>query len=862
MAFDPGDLLGPYEILERVGAGGMGEVWKARDSRLNRTVALKISKVEFSDRFEREARASAALNHPHICTLHDVGPNYLVMEFVEGEPLKGPLPPARAVEYAAQILDALDAAHHKGVIHRDLKPANILVSRQGVKLLDFGLAKYAGPLAETDATLTQALTGKGEIVGTLQYMSPEQLQGRDADARSDLFAFGCVFYEMLSGRRAFDGASAASVIAAIMEREPAPLEAAPPLDRLIRRCLGKDPEERFQTARDLKAALLWAVEQQPAPAPAPTGRSRWWLAAALAIVSGLACWTVARRTAVEPPAAASPIRFQIVPPHNQGFRDCRISPDGRIVAFLSGDSSGTSQLWVQRLDSLEPRLLTPAELFTFWSPDSRFIAFEQDGKLQKVNVAGGPPQTVCDAELVLGGSWNREGVIIFSGSTGGSPVLFQVNAKGGKAAALTRLDPARGETQHVHPAFLPDGRHFLYTVQSIKPEFAGIYLGSLDAPHARVRLLEDVSNAEFASDTAGADSGYILFVRGESLMAQRFDAASLRLLGEPATVEQKVIRSSIDQFAAFSASRNGILAIGSTVRGYQLTWYDRGGRKLGTVGNPGLFFYPQISPDGKTIVVDEHEARTFTPHIALYTAGRSTPVKFTFTPTLRPLWSPDGRRIAFEAMTSALYTKSSTGAENETLVLPAANIPDGSRLPCDWSRDGRLLIYSERDPKTGFDLWMLPLDGKRAPVRLLQSEFNERCGALSPDGRWIAYSSDEPGRSEIYVQPFDAGGALSGRKWQISNGGGAWPRWRRDGRELFYLSGDRRLTAVEVKADSTFQPGTAQPLFPTGIFNQDTRFDVSADGARFIVPSVTGETTAPPLVIVNWSSQLGAKAGP
>jgi hypothetical protein len=504
----------------------MGEVYKACDTRLNRTVALKVSKVEFSKRFEQEARTVAALNHPHICQLYDVGPNYLVMEFVEGEQLKGPQPLPRAVELAGQILDALAAAHKKGVIHRDLKPANILVTRQGIKLLDFGLAKHTGALKETDATLTEGLTAKGQIFGTLPYMAPEQLQGQQADARSDLFGFGCVFYEMLTGKRAFDGASAASVMAAILEREPAPLGVAPPVDRVIRKCLAKDPEERIQSALDLKTNLIWAMDELPPAAPGASKRF-WWITAALAVAAGFGGWALAHYSLQAPQIDSPVIRYTIPPPEHTIYRAGKISPDGRRLALMGVDMSGRSQLWVRKLDSLSTQLLTHGEYYPFWSPDSRFIAFGQDGKLKKIEASGGPPQTICDTDLVIGGSWNREGTIIFGDGT----AISIAPANGGMARPLTTLSIARGENSQDFPSFLPDGRHFLFTIHSRKKENTGIYLGSTDSPDARIRVLEDISNAEYAAASPTDTSGYLLFARGDVLMAQRFAADSLKLEG-------------------------------------------------------------------------------------------------------------------------------------------------------------------------------------------------------------------------------------------------------------------------------------------------------------------------------------------
>ena len=847
-----GERLGPYEVLARIGAGGMGDVWKAYDPRLKRTVALKVSKLAFSERFEREARLVASLNHPHICILYDVGPNYLVMELVEGRPIAGPLLAKQAIEYGCQILDALDCAHRKGIVHRDLKPANILVGRQGVKLLDFGLARQTVAIGEDDATVTEALTREGQIVGTLQYMAPEQLHGHKADARSDIFAFGCVLYEMLTGTRAFDGTSVASVIAAILEREPAPLAAHSRLDRIVRKCLAKAPDERFQTARDLRAVLAWSADQEPAAA-APRRRRTALAATALAVVSAAASWEIARRVTHEEKAAFVRARFAVLPPENTSLLEGRVSPDGNTFAFIGVDKAGNRQLWLRSIDSTTARPIAPAEFPPFWSPDSRFVAYGHDGKLMKVDITIGTPQPVCNAPLVIGGSWNRDQTIIFSGSTGDAPEIFSVPAQGGEPRPATKLKHLRADYQHVYPTFLPDGRHFVYTVQSAKKENGGIYVGALDQADSAVRLLPEISSAEYAP-LPGADpaTGYLLFARGDVLMAQRFATRDLRLSGEAFRVLPKVSRSLINARAGFSISSGGVLLTSTPFFGDQLTWFDRSGKRLGAVGDPGLQFYPRLSPDERTLAVDAVDAETSGLHVWLYPLDNGAPARFALIPSLRPVWYVDGSRVLFEGVDSALYVKSTAGGENETVVLESANLPNGMRLPCECSRNGRFLIYSEAAPKTGYDLWMLPLTGKAAPLPLLRSESNERCGALSPDGHWIAYASDESGRSEIYVQAFSDTG-LSGRKWQVSYFGGTSPKWRRNGRELFFIGANKTIIAVPVSLGATFQFYSPQTLFAPGIDSPDATFDVTADGQRFILPSaVSFRSAEPPGVVLNW----------
>jgi hypothetical protein len=600
MPLTAGERLGPYEILAPTGAGGMGEVWKARDTRLDRVVAIKVSKEKFSERFEREARAVAALNHPHICTLHDVGPNYLVMEYVEGAPLKGPLPLEKAIEYAGQILDALDSAHQKGIIHRDLKPANILVTKQGIKLLDFGLAKQAVPLKEMDPT--RVLTEQGQIVGTLRYISPEQLEGKEADARSDLFAFGCVLYEMLSGKCAFDGLSAASVIAGILEREPAPLELAPPLERVIKTCLAKDPDQRFQNVRDLKRDLLWAME----PVATTAQPRRWWIATAAAtLLIGciLGAWAVSHFH-----QAASDervLRLQILPPEGGrfifGFRNggIALSPDGRTASFVAS-VGGKNGLWIRPLDGTTARLVveSPGIMFPFWSPDSKSIGFFAGGKLQRVELAGGSPIMICDARGVSpGASWSSDGHIIFA--TLATDGLIQVPASGGTPSTIQNA--SRGESFQLSPQVLPGGR-VLYWSRGDKGENTGIFTASLARTTDAVRLLTSDTNALYAPGGDGKD--YLLWLRAGTLLAQEFDARTLKLAGEPRPIADTV--SQVGLYAPqmnVAVSASGQLLYSAANISGQFTWLDRAGKQMGLVGEPGEYAAFRLSPDGNRIAM-------------------------------------------------------------------------------------------------------------------------------------------------------------------------------------------------------------------------------------------------------------------
>jgi Tol biopolymer transport system component/predicted Ser/Thr protein kinase len=870
MPLAAGTKLGPYEILSPIGAGGMGEVWKARDTRLDRIVAIKVSNEQFSERFEHEARAVAALNHPHICQLYDIGPDYLVMEMVEGAPLRGPLPIEKAVDYAAQILDALDAAHQKGIIHRDLKPANILVTKQGIKLLDFGLAKQKGALAESDETLTRAMTQRGEILGTLQYMSPEQLQGKETDTRSDLFSFGCVLYEMLTGKRAFEGSSAASVIAAILDREPAPLgpEGAPalPLERIVRRSLAKDPEQRFQTARDLKAALVWAMEQ-PAPAAAvkPVRRWRWIAAAALVIGISLGGWAVShfRQT----PADERSLRLQITPPEGGRFAfgnsvgGIALSPDGRTAAFVAS-GNGKNGLWVRPLDGTAARLLpgTEGAAYPFWSPDGKSIAFFTAVKLRRVELMGGSPLAICDAFAARGGAWSSDGQIVFGRSTSG---LFRVPASGGTPLPLTTLDA--GEVSHRWPQVLPGGR-FLYWVRSDKEENTGIYVSSLAKPAERVRLATTDSNALYAPGNDG--KSYLLWQRGGTLFAQEVNADTLKLAGEPHFVADPVATVGITGQMNAAVSASGLLLYSASNTSSQFTWLDRRGEPLSVLGEPGQYDAYRLSPDGHRVAVSR--AMTGNSDLWLLEVERGVSSRFTSNSGNNnfPVWSPDGRTIMYTRFGSGnLFRKDSSGAGSEQRVTQSPNIQDAT----DWSRDGRFILYFETDPHTLRDLWILDVtpDGRLAanaePKPYLRTPFNEGWGRFSPEAppRWVAYQSDETGRYEIYVRAFpEPHGAT-----RVSTGGGQYPQWGPQvgaaGRELFYLSPDYKLMAVSLKLGAgSVKPSAPQELFPLPADDIGwPPYDTAPDGKRFLVRATPQQAAQPLTVIVNWPALLKKGAG-
>jgi Tol biopolymer transport system component len=890
MTLTPGTKLGPYEILAPIGAGGMGEVYRARDTRLDRTVAVKVlprnlaDNPELRQRFEREARAVSSLNHPHICVLHDIGRHegidFLVMEYLEGETLaarlaQGPLPLEQALQNAAQVADALSQAHRQGVYHRDLKPGNIMLTKTGAKLLDFGLAKLgpAGLGAEAgDPTLSRALTQKGTILGTLQYMSPEQLDGREVDGRSDIFSFGVVLYEMVTGRKAFEGKGHASLIAAIMESDPPSLSsvqalAPAALDRLVRRCLAKDPDDRWQNARDV---LLELVEVREAPLPAVPARGAasaraWapWVVAALAVALavGMYFWP-----APAPPVEA--VRFQVALSEKTALFPQGapvISPDARRLAAVIS-AGGATQLWLRELDLLTGRLLPGTESTTgspFWSPDSRSIGFFADGKLKRIAVSGGPAQTLCDAPNGQGGSWNREGVIVFTPSI--REPLYRVAAVGGPSAPVTALDAANEEVSHRWPYFLPDGRHYLFFCRSAQAEKSGIFVGSLDSKDRR-RLVAGDTSVAFAP-SGGGSKGHLLFRRDNALMAQPFDAARLSLGGDPYPVAEQVFFIPLNSRAAFSVSETGHLVFlsGEASAGQEeLLWFDRSGKQIGSAGlGRGTYHAFRISPDQKRVAFARLDPQVRATDIWLLDLVRGVPSRFTFHPSteILPVWFPDGGRLVFSSLRTgspSLYQKVASGDGEEQELLKS-----GLRgSPWDISPDGRFLLFSAVYERGAVrDLLVLPLQGETKPLRVVQSGFHKDLAQFSPDGRWIAYTSMESGSFQVFVQRSNAGGdqQVAGGKWQVSTAGGSQPRWRRDGKELFYLASDRKLMAVPVKTGESFEAGLPKSLFQTRISVATLYYgyDVTADGQRFLVNNLAEEAQVQSItVVLNWTAGL------
>jgi Tol biopolymer transport system component/tRNA A-37 threonylcarbamoyl transferase component Bud32 len=900
MSLAAGTRLGPHEIIAPVGAGGMGEVYRARDTRLDRSVAIKVlpahlsSNPELKVRLEREARAISSLQHPHICVLHDIGHqdgiDYLVMEFLEGETLagrlrKGPLPVDQAIKIGIEIADALDKAHRRGIVHRDLKPGNIMLTSGGAKLMDFGLAKPAGLTASTnlDGGLTSSsptsplavptggaapLTVAGTIVGTFQYMAPEQIEGKEADARSDIFAFGAVLYEMLTGKRAFEGKSQISVASAILEKDPESIstvgqQISPALEHVISRALVKDPAKRWQSAADIGAEMEWAASSGAAVSTsagsiggAPGGSRKRWLPGIAAVVAALALIALAIGLWRKPPAS-SRLVAAIPPPEDAPFQLVGdvgappvLSPDGQYLVFGAAD-----RIWIRSLESGEARPLEGTEngTFPFWSPDSRKIGFFSAGKLRVMDLAGGAPVPVCDASNPRGGSWNTNGVLLFTPNIRDG--LYQVPATGGTPVAVTKVDSSKHST-HRWPQFLPDGNHFLYLAMNHagQREYSGIYLGSLSAAGTPGRLLVR------ADANALYESSYMLFLRKSDLMAQRFDVGRMELQGDPVRLAEKALNDQGIWRGAFSASGNGLLIYAngsnSAAEG-QLTWFDASGKVFGTIGERGNND-PRLSPDGHKVALTKYGGPN--PDVWIFDTANGLRTRLsTDAAGTTPVWSPDGKNVVYMAI-----------PENTSKARLAVRAADGSgdlrllyqeeqwQTPSDWSPDGRYILYSRGEPGASH-IWVMPVAQGEKPFPFVATQDWERDAVFSPDGHWVAYTSRQSGRDEVYVAPFPG----TGQRSQISSIGAGTPRWRHDGKALYAVSSVNGEDVLEFPintAHGIIQTGDPKILFRTAVGQTllySAGYDVAPDGRLLINTLGQSRAGSRPLTLVaNWPAAI------
>jgi Tol biopolymer transport system component/predicted Ser/Thr protein kinase len=891
MAILSGRRLGPYEILSTIGAGGMGEVYKARDTRLDRIVAIKVlpahlaGRAELRERFDREAKAIASLNHPHICTLYDTGHqdeiDFLVMEYLEGETLaqrllKGPLPLEQVLQYAIEIADALDKAHRKGVTHRDLKPGNIMITKSGTKLLDFGLAKLKQeatpanlPLSELP-TVNDPLTADGSIVGTMQYMAPEQLEGKEVDARTDIFAFGAVVYEMATCKRAFEGKSQASVISAIMSSDPPPMSSLQPmtppaLDRIVKRCVAKEPDERCQSAKDLTDELKWIAEsgsQVALTSAAPTKGIRALRRRALilgpgalllvAVIATVATWNLKPA----PAPAPQPVSRTVItlPPDQQLLISLDngpalvISPDGTHLAYVARHG-GTQQLYLRAMDILEARPIpgTEGAVSPFFSPDGQWLGFFAGGKLKKVSVSGGAALALGDATSPRGANWSSQRMIAFSPT--GLGALQQVPDEGGTPQPLTRLE--KGDGSHRWPEFLPGG-----TLLFAAGPNTGNWNNALVAVHSvgtgeRRNLIPGATQPRYAL------SGHLVYAQGGSLMAVRFDPQRLAVTGTAVPVVEGVLQSPVNGAAQYSFSATGSLVYipGSAQAGQlKLVWVSRNGTEQPLATPAHAYQFPRLSPDGRRVAVGVTEQEN---QVWLYDLSRDTSTRLTFEGNVNnaPVWTPDGKRIAFSSNKEGernLFWQLADGSGGLERLTTSEHV----HTPSSWSPDGQLLAFVEITPTTGRDIWVLRLSDHKAQP-FLRTPFDEGAPRFSPDGRWLAYVSNESGRYEIYVQPYPGPGG----KWQISTEGGAEPVWNPNGRELFYRSGDEMM-AVDIATQPGFAAGKPRALFEGRYLPTPFTFpsyDVSPDGQRFLMVKPTEQAQAAPTqinVVLNWFEEL------
>ncbi len=924
MTLSAGTKVGPYEVVGALGAGGMGEVYRARDTKLGREVALKVLPEEFASnpermgRFEREAKVLASLNHPNIAAIYGFedsgGVHALVMELVEGQTLaeviaggqtrsrissgsgsSGPgapgtgqsaragvpaprkaLPIDEALPIAKQIAEGLEYAHERGIVHRDLKPANVKITPDGaVKILDFGLAKALTgetPAADPSAspTLSHLATQAGIILGTASYMAPEQAKGKPVDRRADIWAFGCVLYEMLSGRKPFDGETITDILAAVVRAEPdwslLPANTPPAIRNLLARCLKKDPRQRLQAIGEARIALEEAAsgpaEPTAAPSPAapraPALQAPWrralpW-AGMLVLAAVAAIFAFQYETRAPRPAPA--VISQILPPAGQAFSlngnvtgPPSLSPDGSKLAFAAVGPDGKQQLWVQTLSSpaAVPLAETDGAMYPFWSPDGRDLGFFANGKLKRINASGGPPLTLCDAPSGRGGAWNESGTILFTPDL--AATIYRVAASGGVSTRV--VDKSTNTGSNRWPQFLPDGMHFLFYDHSDTPGESGTFVGSLEGGQPKL-LLRGASNAVFAPP------GYLLFIRQGTLMAERFDLKRLRLQGPALPLAQNVVDNFLIFRAMFTVSATGTLVFqgGNSGGGNsQLLWFDRNGKQIGQAGTTGAYYTPRLSPDGSKLAVSIGGAAGNNIWVFDLTRGISTRITFSQN-DLGPAWSPDGKTITFESgrgMLFNLYQKAADGSGKTTPLL----VDNADEYDPVWSADGRYLVFERRSrgATTHLEIWAMPTFGDRKPFPVVQGRFSVSQPSLSPDGRWLAYLSTESGQPQVYAQTFPHGS----ERWQVSAAGGDWPLWSRNGKELFYISADDKVVSASItEAGSRLIIGKDRPLFQTNaLIGPGWPYDVSADGKKFVVANQKQAQTSQPLtLVINWPSLL------